>query len=252
VSLPRPEVVFLDLGDTLMRAHPSWAGVYHAVLSEHGIDVHHDDLAAALKKATIETGVFGEAQFEASPETSYQRIKQFDARALAELGHHDLPDTFFRAIETAFMQRSAWFVFPDVMPAINLLRAAGVRLGVISNWTWGAPELLHDFDLARHFEGLVISSRVGYQKPHPGIFRHALDELHVDAQRAIHVGDSYSADVTGARRVGITPVLIDRHLSDAARIREERGDPGLPIISELYELLDLLGIAHPAESTAAG
>jgi putative hydrolase of the HAD superfamily len=250
--LPRPEVVFLDLGDTLMRAHPSWSGVYRSVLVEHGIDIVDEDLAAALKKATVETNVFGEAEFEASPETSYERIKQFDIRVLAELGHRDLPDAFFRAIDAAFMDRSAWHVFPDVVPAVEALRGAGIRLGVISNWTWSAPELLHDFDLAHHFESLIISSRVGAQKPHPAIFRRALDELHVNPQRTVHVGDSYTADVVGARRVGIAPVLIDRRLSDAARTRDEHADPELPIIRDLYELLDLLGVTRPASPAAAG
>ncbi len=249
-DLLRPEVVFLDVGDTLMRAHPSWAGVYRGVLTEHGIDIGDEDLAAALKKATIETNVFGEAEFEASPAASYERIKNFDIRVLAELGHRGLPDDFYRDIEAAFTRRSAWHVFPDVVPAVETLRAAGIRLAVISNWTWTAPELLHDFDLARHFETLVISSRVGFQKPHAGIFRRALDEMHVPAAKAIHVGDSYTADVAGARRVGILPVLIDRRVGDPASVRAEHADPDLHVVGDLFELLDLLTLARPAQAPA--
>ena len=37
-----------------------------------------------------------------------------------------------------------------------------------------SDELIHDLELARHFEKLVISARVGFQKPNPGIFQHAL------------------------------------------------------------------------------
>ena len=44
----RPEVVFLDVGDTLIRAHPSWAGVYRRGLLEAGIDVPEKDLEHAL------------------------------------------------------------------------------------------------------------------------------------------------------------------------------------------------------------
>jgi putative hydrolase of the HAD superfamily len=254
-SLARPEAVFLDLGDTLMRAHPSWSGVYRAVLVEHGIDIADDQFAAALNDVTSAGDAISDGhgfKVEASPEASYQRMKRFDMKVLAALRHHDLPDAFFRAVEAAFMQRSSWHVFPDVVPAVGALRAAGIRLGVISNWTWSAPELLHDVDLARHFEALVISARVGYQKPHPAIFRRALDELDVTPEHAIHVGDSYVADVSGARGVGILPVLIDRHLADPARLREEHGDPTLAIVSDLYQLLDLLGVARPAAPAAAG
>ena len=75
------------------------------------------------------------------------------------------------------------------------MRAAGMRLCVISNFVWGAPELIHDLELARHFEQLVISARVGFQKPNPGIFRHALEPMNVEPERAMHVGDSYRADM---------------------------------------------------------
>jgi putative hydrolase of the HAD superfamily len=105
-------------------------------------------------------------------------------------------------------------------------------------------------ELARHFDALTVSARVGFQKPHRGIFEHALTALKVDPERAWHIGDSYKADVEGARRVGITPVLIDRHGGDAARLREERADPNLAVVSDLYDLLELLGMEQPASTFA--
>jgi FMN phosphatase YigB (HAD superfamily) len=70
--------------------------------------------------------------------------------------------------------------------------------------------------------------------------------MKVSPAEAVHVGDSYQADVVGARRVGIRPVLIDRRLADPARAREEHSDPELPVISDLLQLLDVLGIPRPA------
>lgn len=245
---PRPRVVFLDLGDTLLRAHPSWAGVYRLGLADAGIEIDESELERALADATHAGGRALEGPFEASEEASFERIKQFDAAVLAQLGHPDLPDEVFRAIEAAFMLRSAWHVFPDVLPAVEALRAARIRLAVISNWLWGGPELLHDLELARHFESLVISARVGYNKPHPGIFEHALRIMAVQPADAMHVGDSYRADVVGARGAGIRPVLIDRRLSDPGRLREEHGDTAVRVIGNLLELLDLLGVARPVGS----
>jgi putative hydrolase of the HAD superfamily len=137
-----------------------------------------------------------------------------------------------------------------VIPALDALVEGGILLAVISNWSWQAPELIHDLELARHFETLVISSRIGFQKPHPGIFEHALQRVGVTPDRAVHVGDSYKADVMGARRVGIDAVLIDRYSEDPARVREERGDPDLAVVRDLFELLDLLGIARPTAPVA--
>jgi putative hydrolase of the HAD superfamily len=121
---------------------------------------------------------------------------------------------------------------------------------VISNFVWGGPELLHDLELAAHFEQLVVSARVGFQKPNPGIFKVALERMHVDPARAWHIGDSYRADVLGARRVGINGVLMDRSGDDPARVREKLEDSDLNVITDLFELLDLLEIERPALSPA--
>ena len=67
------------------------------------------------------------------------------------------------------------------------------------------------------------AQEVGADKPEPPIFLAALERARVNAQEAIYVGDQYQRDVVGARGVGITPVLIDRHdlvseVSDCPRI----------------------------------
>jgi putative hydrolase of the HAD superfamily len=242
----RPEVIFLDVGDTLIRAHPSWAGVYRQGLLEFGIDISEKDLERALLHET-QAGAWWniEDPFEPSEQNSYARVSAFDAAVLARAGHADLDEKVFRSIEEAFARRSAWYVYPDVLPALDALNDAGIRLCVISNFVWGAPELIHDLELARHFEQLVISARIGFQKPNPGIFQHALEVMKIAPDRALHVGDSYRADVIGARRLGISAVLIARDGRDAARQIQEHDDPDLMVVTDLYELLDLLAIERP-------
>ena len=246
-----PEVLFLDVGDTLIRAHPSWAAVYRQGMLEAGIDVGEKDLERALLEET-QAGAWWltEDPFEPTEHNSWTRIVQFDSAVLARLGLGDLPEDVFRRIEDAFARRSAWYVFPDVMPSLDALRDAGVRMCVISNFVWGGTELIHDLELAAHFEALVISARVGFQKPHRGIFEHALRQMRVEPERTVHVGDSYKADVQGARRMGITPVLIDRSGNDPARAREEHGDADVAVVTDLFELVELFGLERPAQSPA--
>ena len=249
--ISRPEVVFLDVGDTLIRAHPSWAGVYRQGLLEAGIDVTEKDLERALLHET-QTGAWWniEDAFEPTEELSFKRIADFDNAVLTRTGHPDLPTDVFRKIEDAFARRSAWYVYPDVLPALDALTDDGIRLCVISNFVWGGPELFHDLDLASKFEQLVVSARVGFQKPNPGIFTVALERMNIAPEKAWHIGDSYRADVVGARRVGITGVLIDRSGNDAARVREQHEDADLSVVTDLFELLDLLGLDRPALSPA--
>jgi putative hydrolase of the HAD superfamily len=249
--MERPEVIFFDVGDTLIRAHPSWAGVYREGLAEMGIEATEKDLERALLEET-QIGAWWniEDRFEPTEENSWERIKNFDLAVLARMGLTDLDESAIRSIENAFARRSAWYVYPDVSASLDVLKDAGIRMGVISNFVWGGPELIHALELARHFDALTVSARVGFQKPHRGIFEHALAALKVAPERAWHIGDSYKADVEGARRMGITPVLIDRHGGDPARVREERADPDLAVVSDLYDLLELLGMERPAVTLA--
>jgi putative hydrolase of the HAD superfamily len=249
-QLARPEVVFLDVGDTLIRAHPSWAAVYRLGLAEHGIEADEKAIERALLEEARTGWWLQDDPFEPTEEESFRRIKAFDAAVLARLDYGQVPDEVFRSIETAFARRSAWYVYPDVLPAVQAMRQSGLRLGVISNFVWGGAELIHDLELARHFDSLTISARVGFQKPHRGIFEHALAALKAAPAAAIHVGDSYAADIQGARKVGIGAVLIDRSGGDPLRMRAEHDDPDLVVISDLLELLDLLGIERPAAVTA--
>ncbi len=249
MTLPRPEVIFFDVGDTLIRAHPSWAGVYREGLAEFGIEATETDLERALLEET-KAGAWWNIDdpFEPTEESSWERIKAFDLAVLARLGMTDLDDGAIRAIEGVFARRSAWYVFPDVVPSLDAIQAEGIRMGIISNFVWGGVELIHALELARHFDGLTVSARVGFQKPHRGIFEHALEQLRVAPERAWHIGDSYKADVVGARRLGITPVLIDRYGGDPARVRQEHDDPDVTVVSDLYDLLELLGLERPAST----
>ena len=56
----------------------------------------------------------------------------------------------------------------------------------------------------------MSSVDVGAEKPDPAVFLAALSKANVEAYEAVHVGDQRRAEVGGAQRVGIHPVLLDR------------------------------------------
>jgi putative hydrolase of the HAD superfamily len=247
---PPPEIIFFDVGDTLMRIHPSWTAVYLDACRGWGLDVDEDALAWAFAQALREGLWTGNGPFEATAEGSYQRVKRFDVRAMHLLGHDDLPDGFYRALDRQFHRSAAWHVFPDVVPALLAIERAGIRRAVISNWVWALPELLHDMELAHHFEAVIASARVGYEKPQQEIFTHALELTGTAAPHAWHVGDQVVADVEGASAVGIRPVLIDREDAYAGGLSDR---PDVSVVHDLGGLLDLLGVreAVPEPAVAA-
>jgi putative hydrolase of the HAD superfamily len=99
------------------------------------------------------------------------------------------------------------------------LAAAGVRVAVLSNSEGRLAELLDDIGIARAFAAIIDSGRVGIEKPDPRIFAHALAVLGGDGP-AVHIGDSWAADVQGALDAGWRAIWYGRraHAVDDERV----------------------------------
>jgi HAD superfamily hydrolase (TIGR01662 family) len=114
------------------------------------------------------------------------------------------------------------------------LRSRGYTLGLITNRgdVERFYELLDQLNMRSHFDLTLASGEVGIRKPEPGVFYHALERLDTTAHESIYVGDNYWADVVGARRAGLIPVLFDPyHLFPEA---------GCLALERMDELLDWL------------
>ena len=101
-------------------------------------------------------------------------------------------------------------VFPETEGVLQNLRASGYVLAVISNSVGTIEEQLGRAGLAPYFGFVLDSAVVGVEKPHPEIFKIALDRAEVPAGEAVFIGDTYATDIGGARGAGIRGVLIDR------------------------------------------
>ena len=87
----------------------------------------------------------------------------------------------------------------------------GYRLGLLTNRlnVDRMHELVEQLQLPEYFDLILASGEVGIQKPDPGIFAIALERMGASASASLYVGDNYWADVVGAQRAGLTPVLFD-------------------------------------------
>ena len=228
--------VFLDIGDTVMRPNPSWEHVYAIGLEEYGVPVEIETLRSALRRAYHHGGSGFADGFDPTEEGSFRRTLQLDRAALAEIGIGPLPEAFFRRLSELFMVTGNWHVFPDVVPALDEMKARGLVIGAVSNWVWQLPELLEALNLAPHFDFVAASARIGFDKPHREIFRWALEHAHAEPDEVIHVGDHLDADVQGALGTGIEPVLIDRW----QRFTVADLPPGTNLIRSLADLIPIV------------
>lgn len=103
----------------------------------------------------------------------------------------------------------AWPLNEPVVQLVRDLKAAGIRLGVLTNNvaefkdSWRA---MLPFD--ELFDDVVDSHEVGLRKPNPAIYQLALARLGADAGRTAFL-DDVSSNVTAAQGVGMLAVLVD-------------------------------------------
>jgi len=84
-------------------------------------------------------------------------------------------------------------------------------LGVITNapaW-WNQRAKLTHLGLTRFVTYIVISGEIGYEKPDPRIFQHALALAGVRADEAVFVGDRLDVDIAGAKTAGMRAVWFN-------------------------------------------
>jgi len=105
--------------------------------------------------------------------------------------------------------------YPETAETLGNLRAAGLRLAIVSNTPWDVPGSfgrrdVERWDLDGFFEAMVFSGDVLWRKPNPEFMWAAARELDVEPETCLVVGDSLKADIAGARAAGMRCVWVNR------------------------------------------
>ena len=231
----RFSVVFFDAGGTLVDAKPSFPELFASVLRREGHEVSAETISAHWQIVFDRFRAAGEA--EELWTTSDERSRRFwhgvYSLFLTEIGL--APEGLVEAVHGAFTDRRNYGLYDDVLPVLETLREAGLRLGVVSNFERWLDALLEDVGVRSLFDVRVISAFEGVEKPDPRIFRLALERANVEPERAVYVGDLPELDIAPALDVGMYPVLIDRRgrYADVSGVR----------ITSMGELPAALGVA---------
>ena len=213
-SLPAiVETLFLDAGNTLIGMDYAWI-VEEIEACGHRVGIPELERAEAAARPIASWHL---SRLEA--QSGDEAFRFYLDRILSRLPAMSRVDTAARerlAIElTARLKRPGgdhrlWSrVLPGVEQALEALAAAGLRLVVVSNSDGSVAQAMRQLGLASWLDDVLDSEIVGYEKPDPRFFRHALAACRADAGTTLHVGDMYFQDVLGARAAGIAAVLID-------------------------------------------
>jgi len=197
--------VFLDAGGVLV--FPNWSRVADA-LAGRGVTVDPRVLAAAEPRAKrrLDTAGIIEASDDAKRGWLYFNL------ILEEAGVQLTADTdaALADLREYHARENLWELVPsDVVPTLERLRAAGLRLVVVSNANGRLRHLFDRLALTPHVDVLFDSFEEGVEKPDPRLFEIALARSGAARETTVHVGDLYHVDVVGARAAGLQAVLLD-------------------------------------------
>jgi putative hydrolase of the HAD superfamily len=221
--------VFLDAGDTLLRADPPVEEVYREAFARTGVHADAEGVHAAVHATWRDVDAArenGEGRWGgAGGEAGFWR--RFVGTVYARVGGGPMPEPLLAGLVAHFGAERHWAVYPETHAVLAALRKAGLRLVIVSNWDSTLPSLLERLHLAAAVDDVVVSALVGVSKPARGIFDEAVRRAGVAHGEALHVGDSLTDDYHGARDAGLSSLLLDRR---------GRAKSGVEAISSLEEV----------------
>lgn len=222
--------VLFDVDFTLCRPGPALSAERYARVAErHGIELDAARYDDAREAAALNLKRHPELLHD---DTIWHRFTEEIFVGMG--GPAEIASECATEIEQGWEVSGNFELFEDVLPVLDELRRAELRLGLVSNGIRDLNEFVahHKLDV----DAIVGSRAHGYVKPHPTIFQSALQQLGVQPAEAVMVGDSLEEDVEGARALGLRAILMDRE--DRHREIEER-------LTDLYGLPAALGLSRP-------
>ena len=210
-DLQLPHAILLDLDDTILDIEGSAQECWRLVCAEasESLGIPGNTIYTTITKSRT--------WFWSDPERN--RAGRLDLRAasravveraLASLRVGDVPTA--HRIADAFRDRRDAFTapFPGAVEALARLHERGVRLALMTNGPSGDQRAkIERFGLARYFDALLIEGELGFGKPDPRVYRHALDALDANPRSTWSAGDNLEWDVAGPQRLGVHGIWVN-------------------------------------------
>ena len=223
---PTLRAVCLDIDDTLVDFTAASRRALAALIGRADMWPLWEDLT----EAHVAMVVRGEMAYE----MMHQRRTACFLAELGVLAEHTHVTEFER--QRRALAEAGWGLFADVLPCLEWLAAAGVRVAAVTNASGRHQRRkLADLGLAEYFDHVAVAGELGAAKPDPVIFDTVCRELGCLPSEAAHIGDKLETDARGARDAGLAGVWLSR--SGAAATGDE---PDVHVINSLEQLPELL------------
>ncbi|MEH2381284.1 MAG: HAD-IA family hydrolase [Nostoc sp.] len=227
------EAIIFDLDNTLLNFELCERQAILGALEDCGVSL---DLNGVSETIFLQV-------FETYNSQYWRQRETFSAGELIEMSYRStLAQLDIETDKISNLSQNFWHIFnhsaviePDVNEVLAAL-AGSYRLAVITNGLVSAQiPRMQAAGIEHFFEEVVVSEAIGFAKPSPEIFNHALSRLDLTPAQVLYVGDSLTHDYAGAMQVNIDFCYYNRK----NQVLPQEVQPKF-LISELLKLLELV------------
>lgn len=214
--MQHPKVIFLDAVGTLFGVKGSVGEVYGQIAQKFGVEVSPEELDRAFYNSFKKSDkmAFPGVPPEEIPLKEFEWWEAVAINTFQEAGVWEkFTDfaSFFTELYDHFATAEPWFIYPDVIPALEHWQNLGITLGILSNFDTRLYPVLEALNLQQFFSSVTISTEVGAAKPEVEIFDVGLAKHDCCADAAWHIGDSFKEDYQGAKAAGLKAIWLNRN-----------------------------------------
>lgn len=218
------KAIIFDLDNTLLDRDITFRG-----FSEKLVDYYFSHHDAHVKETLIE-------QIRIADQDGYRNKLEMFTEFAEVLPWSEKPDVteLYEFYKKEYVQSA---VLMEMALDLLVHCKGSYKLGLITN---GFNEIqygkIHRLELAPYFDTIIVSEEVNIKKPDPRIFQFALDQLRVNAEEAIYIGDHPINDIQGAGRSGMDTIWMSRNQTWVDTIEVQP----IQVVRKLDELLAYL------------
>ena len=226
--------VLFDIDDTLFGT-TEFAGRARKnavrAMCEAGLDLPIEDVERELAEVIAEFSSNYSRHFDKLLVRLGQPLRDDASAAIVvAAGVSAYHDTKFREIAP----------FPDVIPLLSDLKAAGLRTGIVTHgWTDKQAEKLVRIGVVPHLDAdaIFISDEIGISKPNPKLYETALARMGLEAHEVMYVGDSPAHDIAPPKSLGMVTAWASRASKWTPSGKSEEADHTIADFEELRAIL---------------
>lgn len=191
------------------------------------------DLEIAIQKSH---NIFDKHNFVINELEEIETFKEFYTEIFKNLNLNINSDITNKLAIDITKNPKKYAFYEDSLSIIPKLKKS-FKISLVSD-AWPSMRLIYDYNnMTQYFDSIIISSELGVLKPHKLMYQSALDNLNLKPEECIFLDDNID-NCIGAKKIGITPILVSRNHEDYLNNSKKYKD--YVNIENLDQLKDLL------------